>query len=575
MALTDTPWCGNQGDRLYLQSGRFTSTLKTSFAAGGIDTAVSGISWDGTNTPWMGRQADKMYLQSGQFSSTVLTSQSAPDVNPYGISYDGNDTPWCGNSTQRLYVAAGQFSSSQIQSVLVSGIDTFPTGISWDGTNTPWIGDSANKLYLQSGQITTTLKTSQSISGVDSTPQGIAADGTDTLWNGTQAQKLYLQSGQFTSTLKTSLSVGGVDTTPMDSTTNDVAARLGAIDITVSPSALTLAVAQPGTVVTTNRTVIISAALSLGASQPVPLLPGSPTTILVAALSLSLTTLAVVTVSDVSLTPATLLLSMTQETGVGIQHSPDLTVNIGAELPLSLADEAPLVTIFANITLEPLALCVEADLPVPTLLVGADIFVGLPALGISLATNAVTVLGDTFIFLPEVGIPPAIMSLSLQAPEVSVTDDIKIVVTNAKTFAISEYGAMAFNSMALFNGKYLYAKSDGIYEGGGDDDDGADIVAGYKTGSFDINSSEVQKLRNAFINYRSSGDIQLFSVGNEVRTRLYHITNSTVGTMHERRRKFERGIRDNHFSFGISNVDGSSFEIKTAKILTEPIRKRR
>jgi len=34
------------------------------------------MSWDGTNTPWAGSAADKVYLQSGQFTSTLKTSQS-------------------------------------------------------------------------------------------------------------------------------------------------------------------------------------------------------------------------------------------------------------------------------------------------------------------------------------------------------------------------------------------------------------------------------------------------------------------------------------------------------------------
>lgn len=207
----------------------------------------------------------------------------------------------------------------------------------------------------------------------------------------------------------------------------------------------------------------------------------------------------------------------------------------------------------ADITITPAALTLAADVA------------ALPA----------TMAGDVTLFLPGVSMIILETSLSLYAPEVNITDDIKFVVTNARTFAISEYAAFAFNSMAKLNGKYLYAKADGIYEGGGDDDDGNDIIASYKTGAFDINATEVQKLRNIFLNFRSDGDIQIFSVGNEVNTRSYTIVNSTSNTIHERREKFERGIRDNHFSFGISNINGSSFEIKSAKILTEPIRKRR
>ncbi len=162
-----------------------------------------------------------------------------------------------------------------------------------------------------------------------------------------------------------------------------------------------------------------------------------------------------------------------------------------------------------------------------------------------------------------------------QILEINTAPGYKTVVTNTRTFAISEYSNFAFNSMAKFNGKYLYAKADGIYEGGGENDNGTIIEAGYKTGAIDIFATEIQKLRNVFINYRSNGDIQIFTVGNEINIRWYLIPNSSLDTVHERRRKFERGIRDNHFSFGVANVNGANFEIKSAEILTEPIRKRR
>ena len=38
-----TPWAGFTDDKLYLQSGQFSATMKTSRAVGAIDTAVSGI----------------------------------------------------------------------------------------------------------------------------------------------------------------------------------------------------------------------------------------------------------------------------------------------------------------------------------------------------------------------------------------------------------------------------------------------------------------------------------------------------------------------------------------------------
>jgi hypothetical protein len=335
---------------------------------------------------------------------------------------------------------------------------------------------------------------------------------------------------------------------------------IGDVAITPSEQALSLALETPVISIVAGETFVASV-LSLTLSQPVPTaITDAIITPNTQALTLSQPVPVVTIAVDVTVTPSALALSLAQAAPII-----DLSIIvIVSGLTLSLTQATPIIDIVINAIVIPSTLALSLVALSPP-------FEELESLALSLIQGIPAISIDT---TPEIAIQ-IISSISLHRPEISITDDIKIIVTNARTFAISEYTAMAFNSMARFNGKYLYAKADGIYEGGGDDDNGADIHASYKTGAFDINATEVQKLRNAFLNFRSNGDIQLFSVGNEINTRLYNITNSTADTMHERRQKFERGIRDNHFSFGISNVNGSSFEIKSAKILTEPIRKRR
>jgi hypothetical protein len=208
-------------------------------------------------------------------------------------------------------------------------------------------------------------------------------------------------------------------------------------------------------------------------------------------------------------------------------------------------------------------------------LAGTDVTVGVVALGLSLAQPPLTISGVAILLTPDTTLPELSLSLSLHSPTVNITDGVKTLVANSRNFAISEYSNFAFNSMGRLNGKSLYANASGIYEGGGDDDDGTKIDASYKTGAIDIFTTEKQQLRDAYLNFRSDGDIQLFSVGEEINVRSYTIANSTSGTLHERRAKQERGIKDRHFSFGVSNINGSSLEIDTARILTEPVRKRR
>ena len=87
MATTATPWVGFSNDKLYLQSGQFSATLKTSEDLSGIDDLPLGISWDGTNTPACGFTDDSLYLFSGQFSLTLKSSLAVNsiDSSPRGI----------------------------------------------------------------------------------------------------------------------------------------------------------------------------------------------------------------------------------------------------------------------------------------------------------------------------------------------------------------------------------------------------------------------------------------------------------------------------------------------------------
>ena len=220
--------------KLFVLAGEFTSTVLSSSPDARWNISPLGLSWDGTNTPWMGTTAFNahMGLQSGRFSSTVKTSLTVNTgstyVYSYGISWDGTNTPRCatdGVTASKLYVQAGQFTSTITTSRIVTATEGGARGISWDGVNTPWSGIQGKKLYLQSGHFASTLKTSVSVGSVD-TPTGISWNNTNTLWSGVNDQKLYLQSGQFSSTLKTSIGTPEAGVSPYGIETAAVSLRL-------------------------------------------------------------------------------------------------------------------------------------------------------------------------------------------------------------------------------------------------------------------------------------------------------------------------------------------------------------
>ncbi|MEX0701187.1 MAG: hypothetical protein WD069_03750 [Planctomycetales bacterium] len=214
----DTLWTGGPGEesRLYLQSGQFTSTIKTSQDASLWDDSRD-IAFDGTNTVRAGgsENGEVLWLVSGLFSSVVKTSQAVQGLVEIafltGASWDGTDTPWCAIDDSKLYLQSGQFSSTIKTSQDTAAIDAVPTAISTAGPHTPWCGISSLRLILQSGRFTSTVKTSLGIGAIESSVHAISWDGTNTPWGGDVERKLTLQSGQFTSTIKTSLSVGAIN----------------------------------------------------------------------------------------------------------------------------------------------------------------------------------------------------------------------------------------------------------------------------------------------------------------------------------------------------------------------------
>lgn len=184
----NTVWIRGNG-KTFLQSGYVaaSSTLKTSMDVSGISADWSGC---GTDANWDtllcsdGNEAggDHLYLYSGQFSSTIKSSLdiNPPDNNSNGISFssDGH-TLWIGYDTQAHWLQSGEISATVKSSVEIGAIDNHPSGISWDG-NTIWGGKQADKFYLHSGHTSTTIKTSLDTSSIDNNIAGITTNDSET-----------------------------------------------------------------------------------------------------------------------------------------------------------------------------------------------------------------------------------------------------------------------------------------------------------------------------------------------------------------------------------------------------------
>jgi hypothetical protein len=484
--MADTLWCGSDGDKLYLQSGQLTSTLKTSEDVSAIDTIVMDIAYDETNTTWCGGAVNKLYLTSGKFTSTLKDSEdvSAIEETLAGVSTDWANTPYSGNGTgAKLYLSSGKFTSTLKDSEDVNAKSASAPGLSYDGVNTPWAGQTVDKLFLQSGQFTSTIKTSQSITAIQGITRGVSYTGVDTLFAGYSPNKLVLLSGQFTSTVKDSETVSGVEIFPQGIDTDNLTGRLGG-----------------------------PAPFTGDASFSLP----------------SLTVSAQAKFATVSITLPSLI----------------VTTNFNPEVAITL----PMLTI--------VGLGLGADL-------NGDVSLTLPSLTLDGAGH---LSADTAVTLPMI-------TLSARAVTGSVPD---CVVMNTFNNAVSEYKGYWFNSYTKFNGVYLAANQNGIYELDDSDADNAGvddfkIKAHIKTGVIDTYQDRVQRLRNAWLTFETDGDIRIRTRADEQTTRYYYLTFQNYVGIKERRVKFERGIRERHFDFKVENINGSDLEIDKLTVTLEPI----
>jgi len=213
----DTLWTGKGSNKLYEQSGNFTSTVKVSLSVAAITSECTDISPHNDDEIMMSEHMlEKTFVLSGKFSSTVRSSvdHSAYLYSAQGVSPGTVNTLVCGDGAdlgipddEEVYLFSGKMTSTIKESLRVGITWGTPLGISNDDINTTWVEN--NHFYFFSGQITTTVKDSYTYGSSDR--EGIGFDGTDTLSCGYTNDKLTRYSGRFTSTIRDSVYIASKD----------------------------------------------------------------------------------------------------------------------------------------------------------------------------------------------------------------------------------------------------------------------------------------------------------------------------------------------------------------------------
>ena len=154
----------------------------------------------------------------------------------------------------------------------------------------------------------------------------------------------------------------------------------------------------------------------------------------------------------------------------------------------------------------------------------------------------------------------------------SLTTDYLSMVLNLRNRALTLYDNYDFNSMCRFNGKHLGATKTGIFDLDlGTTDNGTLIDWNFRTGYLDLEQKYKKKLHQAWLSYKSSGDILLTVVqpdGEEYEYVLEGIDTTETGL----RVKFGKGIRSKYVALDIQSVDGSTITLDALKLALDKLK---
>lgn len=150
--------------------------------------------------------------------------------------------------------------------------------------------------------------------------------------------------------------------------------------------------------------------------------------------------------------------------------------------------------------------------------------------------------------------------------ESAVSTAFKTWVANTRSGALSEYTNFPFNSFARFNGEYLAAGAGGIFALSGDDDAGTDITARVRLALTDLGLAELKRVPEAFLSYRSDGQLVLRLVVDGGLTYEYPLEPTGKTGLYQTRVKLGKGLKLNYLCFEIQNFEGVGFDLDALRI---------
>lgn len=151
--------------------------------------------------------------------------------------------------------------------------------------------------------------------------------------------------------------------------------------------------------------------------------------------------------------------------------------------------------------------------------------------------------------------------------------DSLTIAMNLNNMAPSQYFDMPFDSVVEFNGQTVFFGDDGIYEEGGNDDDGTDIDAWIDTPNHNFGREEQKSIAAFSMRYEveSGGEMNVTLYGDEDETyaRTFLIPPAKSGQVQQTMRKTLRTYKygkAGDWKVRIANVNGEDFSIDTFRL---------
>lgn len=145
------------------------------------------------------------------------------------------------------------------------------------------------------------------------------------------------------------------------------------------------------------------------------------------------------------------------------------------------------------------------------------------------------------------------------------------LVMNTENGALSEYYNYGFNSFALFNGVYLGAGPDGIFQLYGDDDEGMNIKAKVKTPLLDYGDSHQKRGNDVYVGIDTTGEISV-SVYTEdaIENECAPVAAGQTG-FNVLKFKTGKGVKGQYYSVLIKNNHGDDFILDKISMVAQSI----